>query len=932
MPEQLTKFEPHRNVHLRGFSGFGACASIHDATATGFTVSGVFRQPDDFAVVTLYDADDFFGHPTFRYLPDFALDGVKLQFNMAYSAGLQPIDSVFYPWIDWAYLDLSLANGSTAQVKLSSVATLAAGIHSQAQASITISTSGTVYPGDIISIFYLNQSWQYQTVGFETATQIALALTNQINATYWPGVNASITFTATSSGATITLVATQPGSDANSVTLYTVANSTAVTGTPTAQFSGGNSLVTWTITLDFSALGYTQIRSMWLTLAPALQRQPYATTTWDAVFSNWSVTADPFSRTPLYVAAPGSVRVESTDAWCSYSGAWSSVTGPGFFSQGSAQLANVVGASVTVKYACGQTHNLYLGTALFTDRAKVNISIDGGGLIPLDCYLAELSPVVTRRLIVANFAAGLHTVTITIAGQNPLSTGANFFFDYLEAAAPGPVPDPAVTMADLSPAIDYDTDHGYRLSPARLCWMFDKLGFTGPFNEYAGVFWWPQRVAVGLSLASSQIIFSGTWPVGSSVTLNLSGGVYNKTVVAGDTVSTIAAHFEYWINATSSALWASATGGYLTLTTRAASAQYQLVLAVSVGALHGTYSVTGSLSGSTAASWNVDPTQSPVINYPAQLWHVDLFNEVHSRGNTIVSALSMEVVNPPDAPPSHVWAQRFLDGSAVLTDTGYNNLKSTQCAPMATDFLNWQKAAFYYLAQLQNAAGLVPSLQLGEFLWWFFSNYNASTNPAGGMAFYDAATTTAANIYLGRALQHFIQPTDDPTVNASADANFLAQRLLNHMNGVVGYVQATFSNAVFELLWPYDVNYPTPYGLYALGGRLNHAVNLPAALLTSSGAPVQRLKLEGLDFGSGSRTLDKVKELLALFQSGWTTPANLRYLFPLFNAGCPWQHELALARAAGYTAITPFAMDHVCLFAWQLDKTLSPTFATESQA
>jgi len=70
MADTLYKLQPDRTMYLRGFSDLGAGAAIHDATPTGFQVSGVFRDPADFAVVVLWDADDFFNHPTLKYLPD----------------------------------------------------------------------------------------------------------------------------------------------------------------------------------------------------------------------------------------------------------------------------------------------------------------------------------------------------------------------------------------------------------------------------------------------------------------------------------------------------------------------------------------------------------------------------------------------------------------------------------------------------------------------------------------------------------------------------------------------------------------------------------------------------------------------------------------------------------------------------------------------
>ena len=50
-----------------------------------FTLSGVWKDSADFAVLVLYDADDPFGHPRWRYLPDFDFSGLTLKFDAAYT-------------------------------------------------------------------------------------------------------------------------------------------------------------------------------------------------------------------------------------------------------------------------------------------------------------------------------------------------------------------------------------------------------------------------------------------------------------------------------------------------------------------------------------------------------------------------------------------------------------------------------------------------------------------------------------------------------------------------------------------------------------------------------------------------------------------------------------------------------------------------------
>ena len=122
MAERIYKLQPNRTMALRGFDHLGASAAIHSATANSFKVTGNFRDASDFCVLMLWDIDDFYEHPSIKYLPDSSFQNLVLTFNVQYS-GLQPLDSKKYPSIDWPYLDLSNMDGTTAQVRLFDCAT-----------------------------------------------------------------------------------------------------------------------------------------------------------------------------------------------------------------------------------------------------------------------------------------------------------------------------------------------------------------------------------------------------------------------------------------------------------------------------------------------------------------------------------------------------------------------------------------------------------------------------------------------------------------------------------------------------------------------------------------------------------------------------------------------------------------------------------------
>jgi hypothetical protein len=908
--EAIYKLAPHRTMHLRAFS-VGSAAAMTAAAANGFTVSGVLRAADHFAVVTLFDADDVFGHPRWAYLPDFDFTSVVLQFDVLYDAGLQPIDSPKFPSIDWPYLDVTKADGTSAQVNLFAHAVQQAGTYTKAAAVFTL--NGTPATFDRVSLWYENLAFDYIVNPGDTAATVLAAIAGQINGAAYSGIG----LTAVVAGVTLTVTADRAGIDGNYIQLYELHKNANLFFTPagSTRLVGGSSAATWRVTLDFSALSIPSIRKMWLTFAARIANGvAYVASEFVATFTNWTVT-DPGGKRPLKVAGPGSVRVGSRDRWAVYSGSWAEEAG--FYAQGFAHHTSAVGDRVTVNYYSQAVHDLYLGTSLYSDRGILSVSLDGDGATDLDCYLAEEPAVVTRRKLRGGVAAGQHSVTLTLeAGKNALSTGFNVYFDYLEAAVAADVPDAVVVYSDRSVATDFDTDHTYRLPPARLVWQINRSGLVGEVDHYAGVFWWNQRVRVGGSFPVATVTFGGTWVDGDTAFVTIGGTAMGKSVFPADTVSTIAAHFASFINETFVGVWASSVAGVLTIT--CLSPQYSFTLTSSFTSTLGTLVQAGSLTGGVEGVWTIDPAVTPVLNRAVTDWHADYFAVLVAYGMTATVAFSMELVDPPDNPPGTVWAQRFLDGTAVVTDTGFAALKSTQCTFNAT-FRAFQQQAFKEMAGLMNAAGLTPWLQFGEFLWWFF-DWHGSPHVAAGMAFYDADTAAAAVVALGRALASFNYTTDDPAVNGFADADFLRGLIQAHTDAIVTFVKATYAGAKFEILWPYDVNYPVLTAVAALGGRLNRYVNLPAGYLVKAGSNLDRWKTEALAFGDVERDLGKAQETVRFPYTaplGWAR-ADVRYLAPWNNSGCPWAAESLLASRELVGGVAFWAWDHLNLFSWPL--------------
>jgi hypothetical protein len=915
----ITKLQPDRTMALRGFDNLGASGALHSAGPNGFTVSGNFRDASDFCVLMLWDVDDYYEHPSFKYLPDSNFAGLTLTFDVQYS-GLQPLDSNKYPTIAWPYLDYIQMDGTSGQVALFPYATQAGGNYTPASATFTVVDNG-LQPFDRVTLWYLNIAFDYivpNPAAGATATTIAASLALLINTTNYAQLGASIGLTATATGNQITVTAAKPGVDGNMIQLYQLNKNSNLLLTPSAaNLSGGDSGAVWQIALDFSALGLTDMRQMWLTFAPPLANgAAYAGGDWEAVFTNWTL-AGPTATQALQVAGLNSVRIQQSDSACTYSGTWQP-SPPGFYDQAFAQRATAIGSTVRIEYNSAVTHDLYVGTLLAADAGLAGIQLDGDTQTTLDCALSNTDIVITRRLVRSSVAPGSHVVAIV------LTLGEYIDFNFLEAAFPSDVPPPLAPRPNLSPALDFDTDHTYKNPPARILWMFDQMGFTGPINEYLGVFWWNQRVNVNGSIPALTVQFGGAWADGDAIFLEIGTplasnpsqidttqpiSTISKSVFPADTSEPIAAHFAAYINAVFSGIWASANGADLVVSVRSAAYSFALAVSPQTTTTAGTITLTGMLTGGSLGEWNVDPTQTPTLNTGARAWHSDFYALCQARGTDVVTSISMELVNPPSS-----FAALFQDGTPVTTATGFGSYVSTQCAT-GGPIVAFQQTVLSDIAALQTAAALTPFVQLGEFLWWYFAEQNVPS-----MAYYDPATVAAAQAALGRDLALFATPHDSPSLNGGADAVFLRNRLRDHVADLVSALKVAYPTIRIELLLPLDVNYPTPVGPAGaqVGGQLNNFVNIPVEWQSSTTAGFDLLKIEALSFGSTARSLDLANAAITTgFAVSWPSAAR-RYLVPVFGTASPWQKEVNLAILSGYPIVNLWAFDHICLYGWDI--------------
>jgi len=995
--ERIHKLQPDRTIQLRGFDHLGAAAAMHSASEQGFTVSGVFRDAADFAVLTLWDADNFYEHPRLKYLPDFRFGGLTLQFDVEYT-NLMPLDCGKYPTIDWPFLNAVTPAGDTRQIRLSDHAEVVLNPNEPAAGEFVVQGEG-LEGYDRVTLWYLNLAFDYivpgkvSTVwtyaagapgqvhsviagsrsyvyteqagdsstmiatrlaaringlegGYEAdpeiaasegenpgelrlrtklasgaavtvsgsgqpveellhvqASTVAAALAAQINGVDYEQVQTPFALRAEADGSTLRIETVKGGFDANFITIYaTWKNERLRMAQRKQRLSGGSSNARLRVTLDFEALGLGEARLMWMTFAPRLSNgEAYTGAEWSAVFSNWSVTG-PDEVKYLQFAGPESVTVHCGAGECSYTGAWDPVAG--FYLDNAARRSFSPGAAVEVRLSCEKPHEIWLVTELGPDGPAVHWSVADGPAGVVETGLAGVTPFTAWRRLSGLRPAGETVVTLTVP------EGIGFVFNALAAVEPVEAPGRQVADARVSAALDYSTDHTFKLPPARILWMFEQLGWRAPVNEYLGVFWWNERRREGGSAGSRVLVFDGEFAGGDQILLDIGGQVCGKTVFPGDTLETIAAHFEYLINATYVGVWAKAEGGELRLEARSSSPAYEFEIEVEMelgAGSTGTLTGAGLLPGGSMGQWVIDAAAGQALNRAARDWHADFYQECGGRGLGVRTACSMELVNPPAE-----FAARVPDGAMVATSVGFGSLLSTHCA-FNESMLGYQKKVFAELAGLMAAAGVTPELQCGEYCWWYFTNWQES-HPEGGMAYYDAETEAAAQTALGRPLHRFRRMTDNPGVNGGQDALFLRNRLRDYAEGVMSYVRGQYPQARFEVLFPYDVNHPEPAGVHMLGGALNRFVNLPEEWEGPGTSGFDRFKLEALDFGAWSRDLDLMRRCLRFGRGlGWSVGA-LGLMTPVFRAGYPWEREVGEALEMGYGEVHLWAFDHLCLY------------------
>ena len=126
-------------MHVQGFSGRAATTTMHGATATGVSVSGILQAAEDFAVLCFYNAWDYFNHLRLKHLPETDLSGLKLEFDIEYDQTLDGairFDAAKYPSVSWDAVTFVCGAGDIYEVRLLDHATVVAGGETSASCSL----------------------------------------------------------------------------------------------------------------------------------------------------------------------------------------------------------------------------------------------------------------------------------------------------------------------------------------------------------------------------------------------------------------------------------------------------------------------------------------------------------------------------------------------------------------------------------------------------------------------------------------------------------------------------------------------------------------------------------------------------------------------------------------------------------------------------
>ncbi len=900
----IQKLTPDRDLQCFFFEP-SAIAALSSTSDTGFTLSGAWRQQFDWAVVE-WNRDNTHEHPAFRNLPDGDLSGLVLTYKETRSNCIA-MDSDLFATVDWPSLRVwATPTGGIETVywvSLLAHATPAAGSYQCAYADFTV--SGTPAAGDYVGLAFSQEQYTHAVVSGDTLGAIASDLVAQIN-----GHSSFLAATATGGTIRVYYTAGQPlltstaGANGNRFGMYSFSTGAETWDAASKTFANGTSPTQWQVTLDFSSLQGTltpvltgppftiptnSIRKMRWTYAADLQAGAYARSEYEVVVSDWTVTG---TNRIYSVAGPGSRRIEDDAIGVAYSGTWTEERGN--YSGGTIHHTTHLGSSVTCSYYAAYSHTLYAGMRYVGTGADVTITVDGASIASVNLMIAGED--VLFRYPVGSFSAGAHSVTVTHAGPD----GNDFYFDFIELAAPStdlPVfpSEPAITLAS-----DWDTEHSLALAPERTAWMIDSLGFTGRQNHYVGALWFYELVSTGNVYATGTVTFTGTPAFSSTVTVIIGEGgadlTLTKLVHEGMTADMVALAYAIELNRGYTGVWASAAGNVLTIQTRTLGfAGSSTTLSASTTSGGFTAAASGAnFTGGVDGNWRTDLTASPRLNRAVRDWSLSFFTALAGYGIDSTASFSMELGNGDPSAAVGI-AQVGPAGDPILLPT-----PSLQTNFSPTSLAFWQEV-YLEMAAIQAAAGLQPYLQFGEVQWWYFPD-DGDGHDYSGMPFYDAWDQSEFLTAYGRAMTVFTTNTANPA-SFPDEVSYLQTTLGNFTNAIMTFVRATLSTCRFEVLYPNDTNQTA----------FNMAINYPPAAWTPSALTCLKTECFGFTLG---RDLDQAEQTIDFGQSLGFAAMQRSHLVGVGDSTTAWVKEVRSAVGKRFESVVLFALDQYCLIGY----------------
>lgn len=478
--------------------------------------------------------------------------------------------------------------------------------------------------------------------------------------------------------------------------------------------------------------------------------------------------------------------------------------------------------------------------------------MDGDSATTHDLYLNEYGGTTASIQLRSGLAAGMHEVVITaLFEKNAASTGYYFYFDYLWPLEPQDVPDPPQEYSDVSLAIDFDTDHGYRKPPAWHLWQLQRLGFKGHADVYMGVFWNNKRRRVGMSYPFATVEFSGTPDPGDVVWISISGTQVNHAIGYGETLREVVSHLRAAINGMFVGVWADdnfGTSTTLRIQSKAPAWTFPEIMVSPANSV--TLTLTDNLgTAGDEGDWELIDAVSPVMTEGARRWIRDLAGQFQAAGIKASFAFSMEVYHPPVEMAARYWDSTPVELSVPSTQMHFG-----------TRVRSYLKQMYKECADEVAAAGLPVVLQFGETQWWYFPN-------ASGMPYY------------------------------------VRDRIWEYCAEVIAYVRRDHPTAVFECLWPHDANRP----------RLNFHINLPNEWKTSAYG-VQYFRSEGFDYDVWQKNAVRMRQTMEFPRTLGRPPEECMYLAGIYGPpDPPIPQAFGMWRAAKLYSMCFWAFDQFCL-------------------